>query len=147
MRSFIRHPTDIPIEIRLGEQTYQHEPLRNVCGNGLCFRHPEAALVGSNIVVRIAFTVPAFEASCRVTWCQADGNAWQVGVEFLNQDDLFRARMVEQICHIELYRRAVRESEGRDMSSHEAALEWIERYAGAFPFSDSNSGHPQNNQK
>jgi len=147
MRSFIRHPTDIPIEIRLADQTYQQEPLHNVSGSGLCFRHPEAAPVGSIIVVRIVFTVPAFEASCRVTWCQADGNAWQVGVEFLDQDILFRLRMVEQICHIEHYRRSVQENQGRALSSHEAALEWIERYAGAFPFSDSNSGHPQNNQK
>ncbi|HWR88116.1 MAG TPA: PilZ domain-containing protein [Acidiferrobacterales bacterium] len=147
MRSFIRHPTDIPIEICLADQARQQEPLRNVSCSGLSFRHPEAAPVGSNIVVRIALTVPPFEASCRVTWCQADGNAWQVGVEFLDQDDLFRVRMVEQICHIELYRRTVRESEGRALSSHEAALEWIERYADAFPFSDSNSDRPQDKQK
>ena len=147
MRSFIRHPTDIPIEIRLADQTRQQEPLRNVSGSGLCFRNPVAAPVGSNIVVRIAFTVPAFEASCRVTWCQADGNAWQVGVEFLDQDILFRLRMVEQICHIEHYRRTVQENQGRALSSHEAALEWIERYADAFPFSDSNSDRPQDKQK
>jgi len=147
MRSFIRHPTDIPIEIRLADQARKHELLRNVCRGGLCFRHPEAAPVGSNIVVRIALTVPPFEASCRVTWCQADGNAWQVGVEFLDQDVLFRLRMVEQICHIEQYRRTVQENQGRALSSHEAALEWIERYADAFPFSDSNSDRPQDKQK
>ncbi len=142
MRSFIRHPTDIPIEIRLADQTYQHEPLRNVSGSGLCFRRPDAAPVGSKIVVRSAFTVPAFEASCRVTWCQADGNAWQVGVEFLDQDILFRLRMVEQICHIEHYRRSVQENQGRALSSHEAALEWIERYAEVFPFSETNTASP-----
>ena len=42
--------------------------------------------------------------------------------------------MVEQICHIEHYRRTVHESQGRSLSSHEAAPEWIERYAEAFPF-------------
>jgi hypothetical protein len=134
MRSFIRHPTDIPIEIRLADQSCKRESLRNVSRGGLCFKYPEAAPVGSTIIVRIALTLPPFEACCQVTWCQADGNAWQVGVEFLDQDDLFRARMVEQICHIELYRRTVRKSEGRAMSSHEAAIEWIERYADAFPF-------------
>ena len=142
MRSFIRHPTDIPIEIRLEDQSCQHEPLRNVSRGGLCFLHPQAAAVGSNIVVRIALTSPPFEAACRVTWCQADGNAWQVGVEFLDQDILFRLRMVEQICHIEQYRRTVRESQGRALSSQEAAIEWIERYAGAFPFSETNADNP-----
>jgi len=134
MRSFIRHPTGIPIEISLEVQSNKSEQLRNVSRGGLCFIYPEATPVGSQIIVRIALTSPPFEARCQVTWCQADGNAWQVGVEFIDQDDLFRARMVEQICHIEQYRRAVRASEGRAMSSHEAALEWIERYADAFPF-------------
>ena len=141
MRSFIRHPTDIPIEVRSTDQPCSRESLRNVSRGGLCFKYPEAAQVGSTIIVRIALTLPPFEACCQVAWCQADGNAWQVGVEFLDQDDLFRARMVEQICHIELYRRTVRESEGRAMSSHEAAIEWIERYAAAFPFLNGNPAH------
>ncbi|HJW82243.1 MAG TPA: PilZ domain-containing protein [Acidiferrobacterales bacterium] len=145
-RSFIRHPTDIPIEIRLEDQSCKHEPLRNVSRGGLCFLSPEAAPVGSNVVVRIALTSPPFEAACRVTWCQADGNAWQVGVEFLDQDILFRLRMVEQICHIEHYRRTVQESQGRSLNSHEAAIEWIERYAEAFPFSDANTDRPQDKQ-
>ena len=56
MRSFIRHPTDIPIEIELEDQPCKHEPLRNVSRGGLLLRHPQAAPVGSNIVVRIALT-------------------------------------------------------------------------------------------
>ena len=147
MRSFIRHPTDVPIEIRLEDQSRKHEPLRNVSRGGLCFLYPYAAPVGSNIIVRIAFTSPPFEASCRVTWCQADGNAWQVGVEFLDQDILFRLRMVEQLCHIEHYRRTVQASQGRVLSSQEAALEWIERYAGAFPFSDTTTDRPLDKKK
>ena len=141
MRSFIRHPTDIPIEIRLADQSCERESLRNVSRGGLCFLYPEAAPVGSTIIVRIALTSPPFEVNCQVTWCQADGNAWQVGVEFLDRDDLFRARMVEQICHIEQYRR-MREGEGHALSSQEAALEWIERYADAFPFPNINTARP-----
>lgn len=146
MRSFIRHPTGIPIEISLENQTNMHEPLRNVSRGGLCFKYPEAAPVGSKIIVRIALTSPPFEARCQVTWCQKDGNAWQVGVEFIDQDDLFRARMVEQICHIEQYRCTMRESEGRAMSSQEAALEWIARYADAFPFPNISTYLSRNKQ-
>lgn len=138
MRSFIRHPTAIPIEIRLGDQNCTREPLHNVSNGGLCFKHPEAVAIGGVIVVRIALTSPPFEACCRVAWCQADVGAWQVGVEFLDQDDLFRLRMVEQICHIEQYRAATA-SQGRMLSSHEAAIEWIERYAEAFPFPQTNT--------
>jgi hypothetical protein len=73
-----------------------------------------------------------------VAWCQADVGAWQVGIEFLDQDDLFRLRMVEQICHIEQYRTTTA-SLGRTLSSHEAAIEWIEQYAEAFPFAQANA--------
>ena len=146
MRSFIRHPTDIPIEIRLGDQSCKREPLRNVSSGGLCFQHPEAAAIGSVIVVRIALTSPPFEACCRVAWCQADVGAWQVGVEFLDQDDLFRLRMVEQICHIEQYRTTTA-SLGRTLSSHEAAVEWIEQYAEAFPFPQTYADQSQTKPK
>jgi hypothetical protein len=147
MRSFIRHPTGIPIEISLEGQPRKHEPLQNVSRGGVCFKYPEAVPVGSNIIVRIVLTSPPFELRCQVSWCLADGPAWQVGVEFLDPDDLFRTRMVEQICHIEQYRRSVREREGRALSSHEAALEWIERYADAFPFSDAHADRSQDKQK
>jgi hypothetical protein len=41
--------------------------------------------------------------------------------------------MIEQICHIEHYRKEVKLVEGRELSSEEAADEWITRYAGDFP--------------
>lgn len=147
MRSFIRHPTDIPIEIRLEDQSCKQQPLCNVSSGGLCFQYPEAPPVGGVFIVRIALTAPPFEACCRVVWCQADVGSWQVGVEFLDQEDLFRLRMVEQICHIEHYRSTVRVNEGRTLSSHEAAVEWIERYAEAFTFPEPGSNPPQDKQK
>lgn len=42
-------------------------------------------------------------------------------------------RMIEQICHIEHYRKEVERQEGRRLSSQDAADEWISRYAGDFP--------------
>lgn len=119
MRSFIRHPTDIPIEVRHEDQSCRQDSLRNVSRGGLCFLHSQAAPVGSDIVVRIVLTSPPFEVSCHVTWCPADGSAWQVGVGLLDQSMLFRLRMVEQICHIEYYRCTLRESQGRALSSQE----------------------------
>jgi PilZ domain len=141
MRSFIRHPTDIPIEIRFEDQSCKHQSLHDVSSGGLCFQYPEALPVGGIFNVHIALTSPPFDACCRVVWCQADVGVWQVGVEFLDQEDLFRLRMVEQICHIEQYRAAVRASQGRALSSHEAAIEWIEKYAESFTFPGSPPNH------
>ena len=83
--------------------------------------------------MRITLVSPAFEAVGKVVWCRGSDGHFIVGVEFLDEVDLFRARMVEQICHIEHYKKTLRESEGRHLTSQEAALEWISKYADGFP--------------
>ena len=40
--------------------------------------------------------------------------------------------MVEQICHVEHYRRQVRQIEGRQLDGEEAAQEWVSKYAADF---------------
>ena len=133
MRRFIRHPTDIPIEVLKGNGGGVQQPLRDVSHGGLSFRHDEQLPVGAVIRMRIVLTQPAFETEARVIWCLPEGRAWQVGVQFLDPEDQFRARMVEQVCHIEHYRRELRDREGRQLSSHDAALEWIAKFAKEFP--------------
>jgi len=132
MRSFFRHPTSIPIEILHAEHGTRDEALRNVSQGGLSFRYNEPLAVGDIVRVRIAVTEPVFDAPCRVVWCQAEERKWQVGVVFLDAHDLFQARMIEQVCHIEQYRQDLR-ARGRDLSGHEAAVEWIARFARVFP--------------
>jgi len=133
MRSFIRHPTDMPIEVVAGDAPHTEQALRNVGHGGLSFRYPRQVPVGVTMRVRIAVTSPVFEANCRVAWCLPEGDCFQVGVEFLDQEDLYRARMVEQVCQIEGYRRDLHEKQGRTLSSQEAALEWISKFAKGFP--------------
>jgi hypothetical protein len=76
---------------------------------------------------------PPFEAMARVAWCRPDGDAFLVGVEFLDSDDAFQSRMVQQVCSIENYKQDVAAKEGRVLSSQEAAAEWISKFAGRFP--------------
>lgn len=68
-----------------------------------------------------------------VVWCNPVGASYEIGVEFEKSRDVYRLRMIEQICHIEHYRREVARVEGRKLSPQEAAREWIEKYAGDFP--------------
>lgn len=134
LRRFIRHPTDIPIELIQEDGPGASSPaLCDVSHGGLSFRHASPVAVGTLVRLRIALTRPPFETGARIIWCLSDGEAWQIGVEFLDPDARFQARMVEQVCHIEKYRREQRNHGGRQLSSHEAALEWIEKFAQAFP--------------
>lgn len=68
-----------------------------------------------------------------VVWCEKTGKSYEIGIEFEKSRDVFRLRMIEQICHIEHYRNEVERLEGRQLSAQEAAGEWISKYAGEFP--------------
>jgi hypothetical protein len=86
---------------------------------------------GSALSIKIPHVRPPFEALCVVCWQKDKGKKFEVGVHFIDEDSRFRARMVEQVCHIEDYRRKAIE-EGRSLSSQEAAIEWIGKFATDF---------------
>jgi hypothetical protein len=136
MRRYIRHPSDIPIEFEplMSSVGPSSELLSNVSLGGLSFFTHQAVELGALVRVRIDSVSPCFETHAQVRWCASlADDQYEVGVELLTQDEAFKTRMVEQVCHIEHYRREVKLAEGRDISSEEAAREWIGKYAAAFP--------------
>lgn len=134
MREFVRHATGIPLEIiREGVDRPSRQYLQNVSLGGLSCQYYEYLEVGTPVKVRITAIKPVFELSGKVTWCRKIDDQYEIGVEYQGEKDLFRLRMVEQISHIEHYRKEVLESEGRQLSGEEAAQEWIDKYASDFP--------------
>ena len=133
-RRFIRHPSDIPIEFSTADGTppalgHAHD----VSFGGLAFEADHCPEPGTIIDLRIPTVVPPFETRGRVVWCRCLAERYEVGVRFLESSDAFKARMVEQVCHIEQYKRDVLKREGRRLSGAAAAREWIEKYAAKFP--------------
>lgn len=138
MRRYIRHPACVPLkfvveDVEKKEEADQAFALRDVSEGGLCFSSDHPVSPGSNITIEIPVESPPFRASGVVAWCRPEDQHYAVGVQFSDDVTRFSVRMVEQICHIERYRSAVKEIEGRQLTSEEAAREWIERYAGEFP--------------
>lgn len=135
MRSYIRHPSDIPIEYQMdvSANSERRERLNNISEGGLSFRSGQALPVGSVITIRISEVHPDFEAKAQVVWCRRRGPIFEIGVAFVTAADLFQVRMVEQICHIEQYKADVLSREGRRLNGEQAAREWIEKYAEDFP--------------
>ncbi|HNW94464.1 MAG TPA: PilZ domain-containing protein [bacterium] len=133
-RVFLRHPSDVPIDFDLaGVVADEHEHLVDISAGGLSFHALRALPVDALITVRIPVNRPQFAAVARVVRCVPEEGRFQVGVAFLQVADGFRARMAEQVCHIEQYKREVREREGRELTGTQAALEWIGRHAADFP--------------
>jgi hypothetical protein len=136
-REYIRHTIDVPLEV----ETLSHPRGRvelgvNVSYGGLAFLSEERLAPGDILRLRIPTVEPPFEAAGRVAWCRPEGDAYLIGVQFTDAGVAFRSRMVQQVCSIENYRREILEREGRDLTTQEAAAEWIERYAGRFPDSE-----------
>lgn len=131
-RKYIRHPVDVPLEVEnvSGEQATQ---ITDVSFGGLSFLCGQYHRPGTELLLRIPFLEPPFEARARVAWCRTEYGGHRIGVRFHAEDDAFRSRMVEQVCAIESYRNEVRQREGRVLSAAEAAHEWIERFAARFP--------------
>ncbi|MCU7861915.1 MAG: PilZ domain-containing protein, partial [Candidatus Thiodiazotropha sp. (ex Lucinoma kastoroae)] len=107
--------------------------LTNYSGGGLCFLAEGQIEPGTEIHIAIPITPPLFHATGVVVWCRKEENNYLVGVKFTEQETAYAVRMVEQLCYIEHYKQTIKQTEGRTLSGEEAAMEWIERYAGEFP--------------
>jgi hypothetical protein len=133
-RRFIRHPADIPIEFAQTEgEVRTAARARDVSLGGLAFEAERCPESDHLVELCIPGVEPEFRTLGRVVWCRDLGGRYEVGVEFLEPSDAYRARMVEQVCHIEQYRRRVREEEGRELTGDDAAREWIGKFAAGFP--------------
>ena len=134
-RSFLRHPADIPIEVTEVDLPYGGDRVRlkDVGLSGLSFICKISPKKGSIIRFRIPVVDPVFEVEARVAWSSRGEGGYRVGVEFLGVIDAFRGRMVEQVCYIEHYRIKLSKERGEEVSSEEAAVDWIKKYAADFP--------------
>ncbi|MCG8324197.1 MAG: PilZ domain-containing protein, partial [Thiotrichales bacterium] len=108
----------------------------NVSYGGLAVHFPEYIEEGTTIELLIDVIDPHFVIQGVVVWSRQTDQGYDLGIRFADDVDVFRMRMIEQICHIEHYRQEVEISENRRISSEEAAVEWIEKYAEDFPTPD-----------
>lgn len=131
-REFIRHPVDIPIAVRKRNDSAGHcQGMHNLSLGGLSFDSDQAWVEGEEIT--ISLTVPFnLEISGRVVWCHRHGHRYDVGLTFGSQAEAYKGRMIEQICHIEQYRRDRERHTGSSVSLEEAAREWINQFADRF---------------
>jgi hypothetical protein len=134
MSRFDRHPVDIQIKVKTsGQMTHTTYNTVNLSVGGLGFHCDRELKHGDVIKILIPFVSPPFETQARVAWSRAHDGHFEIGVEFLAQEDAFMTRMVEQVCHIENYKKNIYQKEGRVLSPEEAAQEWIRKYASKYP--------------
>ncbi len=135
IRRYVRQVTGIPVEVSLEyrpDYRADDDTITNISLGGLCFVASDRLDVDESIQVRVPLLNQESSLAGRVVWCEKSERGYEVGLEFDNPDEVERLKMIDQICQIEQFRQQVEQQDGRDLSSEEAAREWIRRYAGEF---------------
>lgn len=133
MRNYIRHPIGIPIHVYQGRHNCEQVKVRNLSVGGLCFITNVLLKVGAVVELLIPFVKPDYKGAGVIVWRREQSpTEFEVGVRFASDDEFFRVRMMEQVCQIEAYRQRLLTEEGRELSTEQAALEWIGKYAATF---------------
>jgi len=129
-----RHHAEIPIELSIpnSDQVKQTRSTHNISKGGLSFASSSPLPINSIIDLTIRITQPHFEERARVVWCELLNSEYEIGVKFLNEEAVYRIKMVEQACHIEQYRKNMKTRHGRNLSVEEAAMEWISKFAADY---------------
>lgn len=133
MRHFLRHPSDMPVELVVRKQPpIPKQHLNNISLGGVACNSKRAFRRGTAVELRI----PVFGEHARypgvVAWCRKQEDEFLVGIAFVDEDTLFRARMVEQVCQIEHYRHQREQELGCSLSVETVAQEWIAQHAAEF---------------
>lgn len=135
-RSYIRHPTDIPLDVQPGSPSVHSGELHNLSPGGLAFSADTPYDPGSDLCLCIRCCPNPLEIRGQVVWCERRGAGYELGVAFYSSADAYQVRMVEQVCQIEQYRYDALQREGRHLTLEEAAREWIDRYASSYAQDD-----------
>lgn len=132
MRRFIRHPTDFPILITsVGVPGDSSAQLCDISQGGFACQLGRALFPGNKVTLNIPCLDQCQRVSGKVVYCNSGTNGYRVGIQFDDEKEAFKIKMVEQVCQIEHYRRELRR-DGRELDVETAAREWIKHYGKEF---------------
>lgn len=103
-----------------GRQKLQSERLNDISFEGLSFESQFEYRRGTILTINIPVTQPAFQVISEVVWCKPNGGNYKVGTKFLQIQNGYRMKMLEQLSFIETYRKKVFFDENRSLSCEQA---------------------------
>lgn len=133
MRHFLRHPSDMPVELVQRKHAFlPRQRLNNISLGGVACNSSKGFRKGTAVELRIPLLGDQARYPGVVAWCRKRTDDYLVGIAFIDEDTLFRARMVEQVCQIEHYRHQRERELGEDLPVELVAREWIALHAAEF---------------
>ena len=134
LQGFIQHPKRFPFQFRRLRFWERSKIEMTQSSNvGLTFSSEEYQKPGSIIEVIIPTRKETHRFLGKVVMVKESDTDYEIGIWLLNIEDGPKLRIVEQICHIELYLNDKRYKEGPFLSREKLTEEWINRFASSFP--------------
>lgn len=127
--NYIQHPANIPLILTPASADALPQPPLPL---GLICNSSQAFTTNSSVQISCPQLSSDIQCQGRIVWCRRQASGYQVAVAFFTPDELYRIRMLEQLCHIDHYRRDCK-AQGAPLSRETAALEWIDKFAAHFP--------------
>lgn len=125
----------MPVELILRRQAcIPRQRLNNISLGGVACNSLRGFRRGTSIELRIPLLGDQARYPGVVAWCRRQENDYLVGIAFLDEDTLFRARMVEQVCQIQHYRQQLEQESGQAIAIEQCAQDWIAKHAAGFPY-------------
>ncbi len=132
---FIHHPAGFPIECkRLWFGDTGKGANQGQSDIGLIFDSEKYIKPGVSIEITIPLRNEIEKFRGKVVLVRHNGDFYEIGMWLRRHEDASRARIVEQICHIETYLTDKKIKEGPYVINRErVAEEWITKYASSVP--------------
>ena len=133
LSGFIHHPSAFPLSYkRLWFDKEKNHSSEEDQAIGLCFRSEKYLKPGIKVEVSIPLRGDVQIFRGKVVLVRNMDDHFEIGI-WLTHKDVHRARVVEQICHIETYLRTKRHQDGPFINDERVAEEWVSKYAAVFP--------------
>lgn len=138
-RNYIRHPLSYPFRTRIiheghalhGEEL--HSESENIGDGGLQFKSDRALPKGTEVEMDLSVENRRFKLDGKVVRCKRiAGDLYNIAVSFHSPSELLKARMMEQVVRIELFKQRLERRYGVKIDFGWLAREWIRRYSSLF---------------
>lgn len=133
MGRFLPHPDDIPVELTLRKcPPLAPQRLHSISLGGVACNSPRGWRRGAAVTI----SMPSLgDDACYpgyVAWSHKHAGGYRIGIVFTDEQTLFGARMGEQVCQIEHYRRLQQQQSSQPLDIEALALEWVGHHAVEF---------------
>ncbi len=134
LQGFIKHPERFPLQVKRLNFWERHKlDMNNPSNIGLTYVSTQPQKLGSILELTVPTRKDTYSFKGKVVAIKAKEDGFDIGVWLIDAEDAPKLRIIEQICHIELYLSDKKYREGPFVSPEKITEEWIGKFASHFP--------------